>query len=308
MRYPVYFFLLLTGFFYLTGKPLQDKDVEKPVAGVVTKVKQLKYAQNTSSELRKSGDTGHFGLTAKPSKSAADSLKVASLETKGRTTSGSAEKSAPVTRKTTSWTTTTKPATRPLTVAVSNGRWLTRTVETRQPQITQPALASSKNSSSGVSSSIGLSSGKVASLEGRDKKQFKIGARKSLDWTVFGNQRERNTLSPPPGMPSQDVLDAERIPSDARQATGSNRYAVKKQRKSRSVRRAVKKRLARKRARAARNSRSRRYARLKRKNKGVYRIARRAKKKSPRRRYNKRPRRKKFGFSTTAGTTSLGGF
>ena len=54
MRFPIYFFLLMSGFFYLTGNPFYSNDSETNKPGVSGKVAQLKYGRqvNTSSSAK----------------------------------------------------------------------------------------------------------------------------------------------------------------------------------------------------------------------------------------------------------------
>ena len=59
MRYPIYVFFLMSGFFYLTGNPFSDETSKTGKPAIQGKVAQLKYGRriSTSSSEEKTAKT-----------------------------------------------------------------------------------------------------------------------------------------------------------------------------------------------------------------------------------------------------------
>ena len=87
MRFPIYFFLLMSGFFYLTGNPFYNKETETAQTGVDTQVAQLKYGRQVSGSST-AGEPAILQVkTAKPKAAveAKSPVKVAVAEKKSQT-------------------------------------------------------------------------------------------------------------------------------------------------------------------------------------------------------------------------------
>ena len=297
MRYPVYFFLLLTGYFYLTGKPLDDKAGQKPVAEVENRETRLKYAEKTaevvSRTIADSSTKSQTVIKKQPGQggrqTTAKAVVVAAAEpVKPVEKNAPAAKPVIVANDNLHWLTITKPAGKRVPIAMAPGKWRT----------------GSLMADTGTSSSNETAAMPEPQMAGRPGL---VG--KKLDWTVFGNGRDKTAgraMTPPPGMPAQDVADAERIPAGAVDPVYNAGVKSKRVRARRAGRKVYRKRLAARKRVARKKRKFRRYARLKRRSRGAYRIARRSPKKT--RRKLRRSGRKRFGFTTHAGVMSLGGF
>jgi hypothetical protein len=197
MRYAAYFFLFLSGFFYLTGKPMDDKAAQSPTAGTQGKFSQLKYARRTSTKRNINYSAGQ-SASAKPKMVKADgAMKIVAV------------KDQP------------KPVEKPVMVektqivAEAGSHWLS---STRQADKNLPvAIADGKSTYTG---SLHRSGSQAAPSS------------KAMDWTVFGNNRDSNSGSVPRAKASQDVLNAERRRADAADLEDANkptgRLAAKK--------------------------------------------------------------------------------
>jgi len=202
MRYAAYFFLLLTGFFYLTGKSMDDKAAQSSKAGTQGKFSQLKYARRTSIKRNIDYSAGQ-SAAAKPKMIQADGdMKIVAIKDQPKPVEKTVrvEKTKIVAEAGSHWLSSTKQVDNNLPVAIADGK----TTYTGSLQ----------------------RSGSQASPSG-----------KAMDWTVFGNNKDSNSGSAPRAKAPKDDFDAERRRAEAADLEDANkptgRLAAKK-RKSKS--------------------------------------------------------------------------
>ncbi len=261
MRYPVYIFLLISGFFYLTGNPFSDETSQTAQQGAQGKVANLKYGRQISEPSTPEN-------VAEPQTIAARDKPI-------------------VTAK-------------PELVAKS-----TQSAKILDAQMQPSAVEKASLPSSVVS--LEQTSPASTPFAQDQQKSVESRAKKSLDWTVFGNQRKNASVALPVRTRSQGEIDAPDITGEPAQAAGyePRELAEKSVRKSQSLKA---RRAARKARRAARKARraKRRLARLKRRSKRAYRIARKAKKESAvKQPVANKPRPREFGFAFTGAQARL---
>ncbi len=272
MRYPIYFFLLLSGIFYLTSEQVDDKSsktvatngqallpyarkIAKGSAVEETSVEPLKIAKTVVEPMEP--------VANKPVKVDTDEIKQASLESQN--------------------------------------------IVTGKDQKTNVKL-SKKETALGVA--VGTYLANKPSFDSQPQNNFQKVDRKKLDWTVFGNSRKVVRASLPKRVPTKDQLDAAGLASDniistrqLRKRRTVSRATRKSQRqarqRARNIRNARNVRNARK-SRAAR-TKSRRYARLNKRNRNIRRIASRRSVRKPRKKTASRQRARKFGFGAVNG-------
>lgn len=271
MRYPLYLFLLMSCFFYLTGNPFDDTSKSTSTADVQGKVYVLKYARRTSPKV----------VPAPAPEHQVKIVEVAGEPTGAKNVEAMAHE----------------------VTDISEEQWEAVALEQEPKRALKMPVS-------------------PVSLEEPTDKRIKTAAVKKMDWNVFSNERQKVSLIMPVRTGSKRVSKKSRIPERVRRMASrtSGKLVLKKLRKAKKVRKyakskrlkkVVKKRqIARKsrKARSTRKSKSKRYARLKRKNKGLYRVARRVKKKSVKKRNKRRSRRKTFGFSVIGGGSRLGSY
>lgn len=270
MRYPIYFFLLVSGFFYLTGKPVDDRsprtvadsgqallpyarNIAKRSGVEETSVKPLKIAKTVVEPLK--------SVANKPVKSGTEKVRQASLESHNEVTGNS-------------WKTNVK--------------------------------ISKKDADSGAV--IAPDMANKPSFDSQPQNSLKKADRKKLDWTVFGNSRKVVTASLPQRVPSKDQLDAAGLASDTiiSQRKLRKRRVVSRARATRKKQRRIRQRARNARKYRAVRKKSRKYARLNKRNRNIRRIASRRTVRKPRKkRYASRRTRKKFGFGAVNGVISF---
>ncbi len=314
MRYPVYFFLLLTGFFYLTGQPMDDSE-DVALRNVEGKAQELKYAKETKKNVLPSAD--HLEKRLKdndtPVKLARIENPPAPIATKEDAGNGK-EVAASV----------AAPAKAVVPAKAARPKPAEKILKAESFRTDQPADSNKKTLSPATVSSERIN------RFGTDKpKPYRTAARKPLDWTIFGNGRKTVAIDEVKRRsPSRDELDANArslviasrrsfrsagLKSRSTTRKKAKRRLVRKTRKARSSRKRYSKRQRyskKRRARLKHRYKRKRSARLRRANARVYRLARKARKKSRRKKYAYyKPRRKKsFGFVVVGGSTQLVGF
>ena len=244
MRYPIYFFLLLSGFFYLTGKPITDSEVgkkggeEQAVNGMKSGRHSLPYARRTadSSLAEKSGSVAakkQEKAVAKPLQKTARmvGVKAPVKDRKMAALHKVKEGDAAVASKTTShnkkaagdiggvpveWPSKKKTLGKGdlRQAALSAGRnglnwWKTEVKPSKQASVSSSAVKSSLESSKKLVASRGSF--------GRRSPEKRLGrpSHKRLDWTVFGGARTATrTASPSRHRLTRDELDANGLAED----------------------------------------------------------------------------------------------
>ena len=305
MRYPIYFFLLLSGFFYLTGKPNADKPMQ---------------TANLDGQITGSGATTlpYARKIAKQSEAGDDNTKMAKVVSESvKTVRNKPANTWTLPTAKTDLTKASKPASKAdmMKNSVRQASLDTRNNVTATEWKTTVKLSKKETA---LGTAIGTHLANRESFDSQPRKYFRSAKRKKLDWTVFGNGRKTvSTAALPKRVRSRDELDAEGLSSDNiisdRRRVTKRRAASRVSRKAqrRAKRNANKRRVAYKAKKrySAKKRRARRYARLHRKNRNIRRIAKRRSAKKPRRRRyaSHRRHRKRFGFGTIDGVTSLFG-
>ncbi len=284
MRYPIYFFLLLSGFFYLTGQPGEDKSLQ---TGADKGQAQLPYA-------RKAANRAVAKLEAdKSSKIVKTVVEPVGINTDmvKRTMPAmiNVASKAPVAKKESA-------AVKTAAVAFEGGDndESAKVVATLSKTDQAPKAVQSANLSN------------KPALGSKPRSSFRSAKRKKLDWTVFGNRRKFVAAVIPKRVRSRDELDANGLTSERiivrrkiRKRRTLSRAARKTQRRAKSRIRKSRK------ARIVKRRKSRRFARLNKRNRNIRRIASRRSIRKTRRKKVSRSKRRKFGFGTVGGVTSL---
>ncbi len=284
MRYPIYFFLLLSGFFYLTGQPSEDASLQ---TGADKGQAQLPYARNAANR----------SVATLEAEKASKIVKTV-VEPVG-TNTDMVKRTMPAMVNVASKT----PAAEQESAAVKTGTSVSDTDGANVSAKEAVKLAKTDKALEAVQSTTLV---KKAAFGTPSRKTLKSAERKKLDWTVFGNRPKHVAAVIPKRVRSRDELDANGLTSERKIVRRKIRKRISLSRSARQAQRRAKNRIRKSRkARIAKRRKSRRYARLNKRNRNIRRIASRRSMRKAKKKSTSRPKRRKFGFGTVGGVTSL---